>query len=78
MVAGQTGKRGHDAVQHATLDKELVSGHATILPLAMVERIALGRRYRAHLVKFSFALVKSPEMKIRKHDKSWDFEILTQ
>ena len=68
MVTGQTGDHGHDAVQHATLDKELVREHATILPQAMVERIALGRRYTAPFVKFGPAQVKCPEMEIRKPD----------
>ena len=42
MVAGQAGECGHDVVQHAIRDKEVVRGHAIILPQEMVERTAQG------------------------------------
>lgn len=54
MVNGHSGDRGRDVVQHATRDKEIVSGHALILLQKMVERTAQGRLHRANLVKFNF------------------------
>ena len=37
MVAGQPGEGGRNVVQHATRDKEVVSGHAIILSHKMVD-----------------------------------------
>lgn len=67
MVNGHSGDRGRDVVQHATRDKEIVSGHALILLQKMVERTAQGRLHRANLVKFNFVQVKCPKMNLRKH-----------
>ena len=66
MVAGHPGDCGRDVVQHATRDKEVVSGHALILLQKTVERTAQGRLHRANLVKFNFVQVKCPEMNLRK------------
>ena len=65
MVAGQAGECGHNVVQHATRDKEVVKGHAIILPQEMVERTAKGHLLRANLANFNFVQVKCPEMKVR-------------
>lgn len=54
MVNGQPGDCGRDVVQHATRDKEVVSGHAIILLQKMVDWTAQGRLHRANLVKFNF------------------------
>ena len=66
-MAGQAGECGQDVVQHATWDKEVVRGHAIILLQEMVERTAQGHLQRPSLVKFSFAQVKCPEMKVRSY-----------
>ena len=58
MVAGHPGESGRYVVQHATRDKEVVKGHAIILPQEMVERTAQGHLLRANLAKFNFAQVK--------------------
>lgn len=67
MVAGHPGDCGRDVVQHATRDKEIVSGHAIILLQKMVERTAQGCLHRANLVNFNFVQVKCPEMNLRKY-----------